>query len=202
VKYLGVAIAFVLAACGSVAPTPQDVFMRLQLGKPKVSDAWSDSAVRVLPLSAASLYNERALVYTRDLGYSLKQSPNLLWIDNPRRMLQHAIADYLREAGIAPTVATHEHGGELLVIGHIAHFERSADAGSAVMRAAIGFVIRRVDGDRALFAKEYAHTVSIGDATPTAQAQAMSEAVAHICAEFVADSGRALQLSIAKGATR
>jgi ABC-type uncharacterized transport system auxiliary subunit len=185
-----VLLSLLLTGCGTVAPIPEDVFLRLQLTTAPVlaETPWGAEEVRVTPLVASGVHKERALVYTSDHGSSLHQANHLLWIDHPEHMLQHEIARYLRAAKIAPQVLTeHSTHTRLVVSGRLLRFEQVTQDGLPSMSVEIELMVRDAPRDRRLFEKAYAVTETQDERTATAAALAMSRAVATLCAAFVAD---------------
>lgn len=192
---------FLLTACGSVAPTPEEVFLRLEMPAPNPTGAkrWTEGNLRVAPMLASGLHKERALAYTRDHGSSLQQSRYQLWVDSPEHMLQYEIAAYLRGAQVAPQIMTeHSSKAQLVVMGRITRFELLARSDASSMLAGIELTVRDASRDQSLFVKDYLANEPMDGATPTAVAQAMSRAVATICAEFVADASRILNPLLAR----
>jgi ABC-type uncharacterized transport system auxiliary subunit len=180
---------FALTACGSVAPLPEDVFLRLAVAVPSpVGAPWTAGDIRIAPPVASGLYKERALAYTRDGGSSLQQSRYQLWIDSPEHMLQQELAAYLRGAQPGVQVVTESAAkSRLVVAGRITHFEQLARSDSLSMMAGLELTVRDLQREQTLLVKAYVATEPMEDATPTAVAQAMSRAVATICAAFVVD---------------
>jgi len=188
-------LVLLLCGCGTVTPLPQDVFLRLDVTAPTktVAKPWTTGALRVAPLVASGLHKERQLAYTRDQGNSLQQSHHQLWVDSPEKLLQYEVARYLRQARVATEVGTdYAARAALVVSGRVLRFEQVIDRAASGMSATVELALRHGKADEWVLAKEYAAFEPLAESTPTAAAQAMSRALATICAAFVADVDAAL----------
>ncbi|MGE3389513.1 MAG: ABC-type transport auxiliary lipoprotein family protein [Gammaproteobacteria bacterium] len=187
-------LAGVLAAgCGSVAPVPPDVFIRLDVPPPAapVRSPWTGGVIRVAPLVASGLHKERALAITRDAGQSLAQAHHQLWIDPPERMLQHELARYLRAAAVASSIGTGPAVDTALAVsGRILRFEQEIEPGAMKMRVHLE-LSASARGKRGILTREYAASAPLDDATAGAAARAMNRAVGDVFAAFVRDAGSA-----------
>ncbi len=193
-------LALVLAACGSVAPLPEEVFLRLTVLMPAspASGHASPGELRVAPLVASGLHKERALAYTRDGGQSLQLSHDEFWIDSPEQLLQQALAACLRGALHERVVTEASPQVKRFVTGRITRFEQQFAADGTSMVAGLELTVREVRHEHTLFSKTYVETEALEEATPTAVARAMSRAVGTICATFVGDAGDTLKPSFAR----
>ena len=192
-----------VTGCGTVAPVPPDVFIRLDVLPPTnpSSRPWTRGVLRVAPIVASGLHKERALAITRDAGQSLAQAHHQLWIDGPERMLQYELARYLRAAAVAKSVGTEPAPAATLVVsGRIIRFEQEIEDTSAVMRVHLELSARELGNDRSL-TREYAAGERLDDATPGAAARAMNRAVGEVFAAFVRDAGTAFAVPGTAGKT-
>lgn len=107
------AAAVLLAACAGGARVPEDNFYRMDIAAPAARLAVPALAdvMSVQAGAAAPVYRDRAFLYSE------ARSPERLqryhyhyWTDTPPRLLQRALADYLREAGVATAVVMPEDG--------------------------------------------------------------------------------------------
>ncbi len=188
-----------LAACGAVAPLPEEVFLRLAVPAPASAGDGTVGELRVAPIIANGLHKERALAYTRDDGHSLQLSHHELWIESPEQLLQQELATYLRGAlgGLQVVTETSAHAARV-VTGRITRFEQQLQKDGKSMVAGLELAVRDPRQGNTLFVKSYSATEPLHEATPSAIAQAMSRAVAAIFAAFIVDAGDTLKPPFAK----
>lgn len=107
------AAAVLLAACAGGTRVPEDNFYRLDIAAPAARLAVPALAdvLSVQAGAAAPVYRDRAFLYSeaRTPG-RLQRYHYHYWTDAPPRLLQRALADYLRAAGIATAVVMPEDG--------------------------------------------------------------------------------------------
>lgn len=107
------AAAVLLSACAGGARVPEDNFYRLDIAAP-ASRLAAPALAGVLSVqagAAAPVYRDRAFLYSeaRTPG-RLQRYHYHYWTDAPPRLLQRALADYLRAAGVATSVVMPEDG--------------------------------------------------------------------------------------------
>jgi ABC-type uncharacterized transport system auxiliary subunit len=191
---------FVLIAatgCGTVAPVPDDVFLRLSLPvvAPEVSTAgWTKGEVWVAPVKASGLYHERAVAYSTDQGSSLRQHRYLFWLDSPGELIQATLRDFLRANRVAPQVVEKSSPVVTLEVETtLDKFEQHIAPSENVMQVQLSFAIRDHLTARSLFSRTYTAAETSTD-SPTEIAAAMGRGTAHVYALFVRDASAALQL--------
>jgi len=102
------ALVFVLAGCGSTGPVPEDRFYQLQTNvsaTPVLPGPVLRGGLRVDHVMADPLRSGRAVLY-RNMRkpLELKRYHYEFWIDQPPRMIQQALLNYLRSSGVADSV--------------------------------------------------------------------------------------------------
>jgi ABC-type uncharacterized transport system auxiliary subunit len=204
-RRVGLWLLGTLAGCATVAPVPQDVFLRLSLPQtiPTSGQPWPGEEIRVAPIAASGLHRERPLVLTEDAGSTLTQSRHRLWIDSPERLLQSFFMDCLRDANVAPRIVA-EPGAQtgLVVSGRLLRFEQEVRPGATQVVAGVEFVVRDVRRNDTLLAREFSAEETLADASPTAIAQGMSRAAARICTDLASAAGLALNPVQSRGSAR
>lgn len=134
--------ALLLAACAGGARVPEDNFYRLDIAAPAARLAVPALAgvLSVQAGAAAPVYRDRAFLYSdARTPERLQRYHYHYWTDAPPRLLQRALADYLREAGVATAVVMPEDGIDAryrlrLDIERFEHV-RGRDGGSVVVAA-------------------------------------------------------------------
>jgi len=109
-RHLGayLALLFVLTACSSTGPVPEDRFYQLQThltADPVQREAILKGGLRVEPVIADPLRSGRAVLY-RDVRkpLELRRYHYEFWVDQPPRMIHQALLYYLRSSGIADNI--------------------------------------------------------------------------------------------------
>ncbi len=97
-----ITLAFLLSACGTVPPVPEDQFHRL--GEPRdVAAALAGAPIPdllVKQLRSDGIHADRALLLSSDpAGYDLQRYHYHFWADPPPRLLQQQLIRHLRAAG-------------------------------------------------------------------------------------------------------
>ena len=178
-----------VSGCGTVTPVPEDVFLRLEAASPRPSTSapWHPGVLRIAPFRADGLHQERAVIMTAD-GATLRRHPNYYWLADPPHLLQQQLQRYLRAARIAGKVVTEREPDEALVLrGEIVRFELNT-TNLGVLDLELGFSLVEVARDREVFHQDYRVQQPLAEVTSAAVARGMSEAVAKIFADFVADA--------------
>ena len=192
---LGVA----LSGCGTVAPIPEDVFLRLDVPAPSVVAApWTPDSLRVALLTAAGVHNERAVMVTRD-GVTLRRHPYFFWTADPPHLVQQTLQSYLAAAQVAKQVVTERGTGEGLVVdGALERFEYdlTAPPGALVLK----MVLRLVDAKRGrvVLEREFSAEQRVSDSTAAALAHGLQAAVARVYADFVTEAANTLKSQVAE----
>lgn len=188
---LPVILAAALAACAQPAP-PKDRFYRLETA-PLAADFTAPKLgiVEVSRLSTDGVLSERPLAY-QDIDGALGRYRYDLWAEPPTALLQRALVDALRQAGIATTVITPETRvpPDWIVRGRLNRFEMVTATGKASAAMELAVVSARDGG--LLLLKTYQADIASA-AGPEAEVAALTRASSELIAAFVADLGRMTQ---------
>lgn len=181
-----------LAACATSAPIPEDQFYRLitpanptRLATPAIA-----GTLKVEPVKAFGIYRERAILYTRsDAPTGLRQHHYNHWIDTPTRLIRDQLVDYLRESGIAGTVAGSQIGlsGETRLHLELKNFERVIrPAGEIAVKVRLDAVI--TDGsNHPLKIASYLQEPLADGVSMAASIDAFNQALGEIYAQLLTD---------------
>jgi ABC-type uncharacterized transport system auxiliary subunit len=184
------AVAVLLSACAGGARVPDDTFYRLDIAAPAArlaAPALAD-ALSVQAGAAAPVYRDRAFLYSE------AQSPGRLqryhyhyWTDTPPRLLQGALADYLRAAGVAVSVVVPEDGIDAryrlrLDIERFEHV-RGRDGGTVVVAARL--ILSARGGGALLLQERFQSEVAVQGGEHTDLAAAYRRATQDLFANIV-----------------
>ena len=177
----------VLTACSTQAPLPTDHYYRL----PELRDIGSDqerlNSISVLNFKAVGLYQQRAIVYTKD-RIELKQYHYHHWTDSPTRLLQERLAERLRLSGISNLVLnTFEGNSELIIKGQIKAFEWVQQKESESVYVKLLLQVDSNTKGAPILHKEYVQTVMLPSNNITNTIRAFAEAVDLIFNDFYVD---------------
>jgi len=191
-RLAGVALLLGLAACAG-SPPPPDAFHRLVVPPPAArTTPRLDGVLEVERLAAADVLRSRPLVVMEAGTGVLRHARYHLWVDGPPVLLQDALVDYLRAAGLAERVVTPELRDEprWLVEGRIHRFERVAGAGGAAA-VRLELVLRERDAGPPRVHEVYRVTRAAADDSAAAAIEALGLAVGEVFAAFVSDVDQA-----------
>jgi len=194
---LAAVVALLLAGCSAARPLPEDVYYRLQLAPP----AQRFDAPRVAGLVVVDRPNAASVYTSRNLAYS--DSPPHLhlshyhyhhWVDPPPQLLQQELADYLRSANLAQSVATE--AGRVVpawrISGNVRRFERQKTESG--WQVAVALELRAEPGDRKRtpLMQQYETTLAVQGDGIEDTVKAFSKATGGLFDRFLADLGAAL----------
>ena len=179
-----------LAGCGSLTPPPTDTFYRLNLTSPPVTAGAPVLAgvVAVAPFTASSLHSQRALVYAHANGTSLEQHAYHFWIDSPRLLMQHGLADFARTQGLAEIVVikpAREAAYEIQ--GRIERLERVGTGKSHNAEVALALEIYRARSTIPEFTRSYNRSVFVAGDSIAECVNVIGEQTVDIFAAFAQD---------------
>jgi ABC-type uncharacterized transport system auxiliary subunit len=181
-----------VAACAQ-PPIPSDTFYRLDVPDPAPVGGAPvfDGVVEVRPLDADGLASERALIYSEPGTPTLRQYNYHIWVEAPTEAVQRELTDHLRASGLFGKVVTPRFRvrPDLEIQGRIARLEQSLeDSGAARVVAEIELGAQRTGRGLGLVMLEtYRVERPAANASPTAAAEALRDAVGEIFARFTAD---------------
>ncbi len=182
-------ILVVTAGCGSLSPPPKDTFYRLDFGLPgpQVESAEAKDVIFLPPFWASGLHSERALVFAHADGTSLEQHVYHFWIDSPRIMLQHALADHLRLVAGARVVLEPATTAAYTLRGRIRRFERSKSSGSDYAQVDLNIALYGSNGSVPEFERDYKSSIPVGGHSVAAGVAALNEGTKQIFTAFAGD---------------
>lgn len=191
-------MALSLAGCGGLTPVPDDIYVPLPMAPAaalSARDGFRPAVWRVAPLTAAGVYLERPMLYSKDGGATLRQHPYQFWIDAPANLTRNALGEYLREAGVAErVVTTADSAARFEVRGRIAAFDRLlADDQSS---AHLALVLELIDTEsrQVKLSRHYEERQVAAENTAAGVAAAAAQGLAAIFRRFVADTQSIAQM--------
>jgi len=181
--------AFLLAACQSAPPVPENRYYRVHASSTTApANPLLKAEVAVLPLRAEGLYSERALLFS-DGARTLQQYHYHHWLYAPNCLLQEFLADQFRQAGLATKVHGAEHRNEApyAVSGRIVNLERIAPQN----KARVTLELRLDKNGKRLWQQTYSTEEAMTENSIPAYVLATEHALQRITADFVGDLRRA-----------
>lgn len=185
-------LTFALAACAS-PPLPEDHYYRLEIDTPRAAapaTAPLAGSINVERIHMTGIYGERPLLYSSaQAPTELRQYHYHYWADNPARLIQEQLADYLRAARLARdvTATSNSATSDFQLSGTVQRFEQRLDGTNAQAYVALELTLQRTADSHRLFSKTYTADVPTRDNTPLAATQGLSQALAQCFAAFSAD---------------
>ena len=178
------AIAVALTGCATSAPVPEDRFYDIEVPAPAArSRTVLRGGLLVERLQADALRAGRAILY-RDIRrpLELNRYHYRFWSQQPHRLIQQRLADYLRIAGVADHVYTGEEAlpHRYRLTGRLLAFDRQVGDGRAGMKVALQFTLGRHGGTQPLLEKTYRAEVPAEGDDMHASALAARQALAGI----------------------
>ena len=185
-------LPLLMAACATPAPVPEDQFYRLigpaapaHLAKPTIP-----GTLKIEPIKTFGIYRERAILYSQsDQPARLSQHHYHHWIDTPTRLIREQLTDYLRESGVAETVAGSQIGlsGDIRLNLELKQFERVLHPAGDV---SVGVRLDAVIMDRSnkpLKIASYRSEPPAEDSSVTASVAAFNQALEAIYRQLLED---------------
>ena len=185
----GLVAGCALALLGCIAgPAPRDHFYRITPPAPPAGEAVLEGTLEVERFSSDDTLRNRRIL--KVVGESPEVTPYRyhLWADSPTLLLQRALADHLRTAGVAELVVTPDAGAteDWQVNGHLRRLDHVL-SGAPAVHFAIELRLRRAEGETLLAQRVYSAEQPCDDASPEAAARAFSAAVGQVWERFTAD---------------
>lgn len=189
---LAIAVAGVVAACGSVPPVPEDQFYRLKAVR-------AESAAPVKPLFPGTIEIDRfvadGVTAGRPIVYSEAGKPHQVkeyhyhfWTQPPTVMLRDELVSYLRAANVAKVVVTPEMrvNADYVLTGKIIRLEKVIGTPpKAVLEIELG--VRKATGGELIFLNTYRiEAASDGPGVDDA-VHALNAALSTVYGRFVTD---------------
>lgn len=196
-RWLSALIVLGLAGCSQAPPVPEDHFFAIRVPAPVTQAAVVlRGGLLVERLRADALRGARAMLY-RDAGrpLELRRYHYHYWVEEPTRLIQQQLADYLRAAGVADHVYTGEQAlpYRYHLSGRLLAFEREVHGGRAHMHVAVRFTLGRRGASAPLLMRTYESDVAADGNDMHASARAAQQALTTIFHTLQSDLG-ALEL--------
>ncbi len=183
-----------LVACAS-PPLPDDHYYRLDIGAPGTAPATTPpliDSLNVRRINMVGIYGERPLLYSSvQAPTELRQYHYHYWADNPARLIQEQLVEYLRAARLARVVtATANDTGAVTqyqLDGTLLRFEQILDGNRAHAQVVMDLTLQRTADGQRVFRKRYRADILAHDSTPLATTQALGQALTQCYAAFSTD---------------
>jgi ABC-type uncharacterized transport system auxiliary subunit len=189
VKRAATFAALLLAVGCAGGPAPQDHFYRLEVPPPQRTRMVLDGTLLVERPTTDALTRERALLH-RDSESSVEVTPYKyhLWTDAPDQMVERAIIDYLREAGVAGEVASRrvDLNPRWVLDTRIARMEHMLSGPDRVV-VEMDMRLSPATGSRPRLIKTYRVEQPVSGSDVEGAARAFGSAVGAILGQFVKD---------------
>ena len=186
----GVGLWLLAAALGAcvAGPAPRDHFYRVDVAAPAAGKLALTGILEVERFTSDDTLRERHLLYVTPGSPEVTPYGYHLWVDSPTLLLQRALADHLRAAGVAEQVVTPDAGAgeDWQVNGHLRQLYQVL-GGAPSVRVDLELRLRRAQGADLVAQKIYSATAPAGDDTPEAAARAFSLAIGEVFERFTAD---------------
>lgn len=181
-----------LAACSATAPVPEDHFYQLEAGS--AADAMPSPALqgglRVAPVNADPLRSGRAVLF-RDARkpLELQRYHYQYWVDQPPRMVERALLNYLRSIAVADPVQDDIRRGSTAyrLQTRLLRFEQVVGEGAPRVELELEATLYPEPSGAALWTAVYLRRVESSGNDMHATAQAMQLALAQVFQALRAD---------------
>lgn len=179
-----------LAGCfGAAPPVPKEQYYRLIADHPAEQAAKKISGgIEIVPFAGEGVMSERPLLFTADGGRKLEQRNYAYWTDAPPQMLRDQLVAYLKQAGVADSVAPSELrlDSAYVIRGTIRRLEQMIGSSSGAV-ISLELALMENSDDRLVLSKVYtAEKPTSGDSIDGAVA-ALNDGLDEIFAAFAAD---------------
>ncbi|HKP27001.1 MAG TPA: ABC-type transport auxiliary lipoprotein family protein [Dongiaceae bacterium] len=179
-----------LAGCfGSAPAVPKEQYYRLIADHPAEQAAKKiTGGVEIVPFAGEGVMSERPLLFTADGGRKLEQRNYAYWTDAPPQMLRDQLVAYLKQAGVADSVAPSELrlDSAYVIRGTIRRLEQLVGSGSGAV-ISLELAVMENGNDRLVLSKVYtAEKPTSGENIDSAVA-ALNDGLDEVFAAFAND---------------
>jgi ABC-type uncharacterized transport system auxiliary subunit len=179
-----------LAGCFGAAPAvPKEQYYRLIADQPSEQAAKKiTGGIEIVPFAGEGVMSERPLLFTADGGRKLEQRNYAYWTDAPPQMLRDQLVAYLKQAGVADSVAPSELrlDSAYTIRGTIRRLEQMVGSGSGAV-ISLELAVMETSSDRLILSKVYtAEKPTSGDNIDGAVA-ALNDGLDEIFTAFAGD---------------
>jgi ABC-type uncharacterized transport system auxiliary subunit len=183
-------ILAMLSGCfGSAPAVPKEQYFRLIANQPSEQASKKiTGGIEIVPFAGEGVMSERPLLFTADGGRKLEQRNYAYWTDAPPQMLRDQLVTYLKQAGVADSVAPSELrlDSAYVVRGTIRRLEQLVGSGSGAV-ISLELAVMETNSDRLILSKVYtAEKPTSGDNIDGAVA-ALNDGLDEIFAAFADD---------------
>lgn len=179
-----------LAGCfGSAPPVPKEQYFRLVAAKPaEQGSAELKGGVEIIPFTGEGVMSERPLLFSGDGGRKLEQRNYAYWTDAPPQMLRDQLVTYLKQVGVADSVAPSELrlDSAYVIRGTIRRLEQMVGSSSGAV-ISLELAVLENGNDRLVLSKVYtSEKPTSGDSIDGAVA-ALNDGLDEVFAAFAGD---------------
>ena len=179
-----------LAGCFGAAPAvPKEQYYRLIADHPAAQASKKIAGgIEIVPFAGEGVMSERPLLFTADGGRKLEQRNYAYWTDAPPQMLRDQLVAYLKQAGVADSVAPSELrlDSAYTIRGTIRRLEQMVGSGSGAV-ISLELAVMENSNDRLIMSKVYtSEKPTSGDNIDGAVA-ALNDGLDEIFAAFAGD---------------
>ena len=183
-------VLVLLSGCfGSAPAVPKEQYFRLIATVPAdQSPEKISGGLEVVPFDGEGVMSERPLLFTADDGRKLEQRNYAYWTDAPPQMLRDQLVAYLKQAGVADSVAPSELrlDSAYTIRGTIRRLEQMVGSGSGAV-ISLELAVMETSSDRLILSKVYtAEKPTSGDNIDGAVA-ALNDGLDEIFTAFAGD---------------
>jgi cholesterol transport system auxiliary component len=183
-------ILAMLSGCfGSAPAVPKEQYFRLIADQPAAQASKTIAGgIEIVPFAGEGVMSERPLLFTADGGRKLEQRNYAYWTDAPPQMLRDQLVTYLRQAGVADSVAPSELrlDSAYVIRGTIRRLEQTVGGNSGAV-ISLELAVMETNNDRLILSKVYtAEKPTSGDGIDGAVA-ALNDGLDEIFAAFAGD---------------
>lgn len=183
-------IVLSLAGCfGSAPAVPKEQYYRLIADHPAGQAAKKIAGgVEIVPFAGEGVMSERPLLFTADGGRKLEQRNYAYWTDAPPQMLRDQLVAYLKQAGIADSVAPSELrlDSAYTIRGTIRRLEQLVGSGSGAV-ISLELAVLENGNDRLIMSKVYTSEKPTSGQDIDSAVAALNDGLDEIFAAFAGD---------------
>lgn len=191
------------AACSlpTIDPVPTDHYYRLSDPDASSFRQVFDGHVYVRNFRSDGLHLDRAMLYSKDQrALVLEQHHYHFWQDNPPKMLQKYLVDWLRAKNAAPLVVIDPAIAHTYIIsGRIDRFERHLQEATATVIVTLELQLQRRGSDTLLLNKRYAVGIDVPDKRIESAIPVYAQALDEIFMRFLNDTEKDLRPEMGTG---
>jgi len=183
-------VVLALSGCfGSAPPVPKEQYFRLIADQPAEQAAGRiKGGIEIVPFAGEGVMSERPLLFTADGGRKLEQRNYAYWTDAPPQMLRDQLVSYLRQAGVADSVAPSELrlDSAYVIRGTIRRLEQMVGSSTGAV-ISLELAVTENSSDRLILSKVYTAEKPTSGQSIDAAVAALNDGLDEIFAAFAGD---------------